>query len=192
MLRPLILLIASVFLLGPAGGAEAQVTVTGPPSPTTRALTTWFTGHIPAKFQARERVNVQPLPDADMDEYLHDGDEGSHSEDDDDDTIDGVFVNHPPRILLRIPDSGAPDFYTFAHEYGHYLWFDVLTKDDRKRYTALYDKQKAAHKLITDYAADSVEEGFAEAFAAEVNAPATLLHRDPLSARFLLDWPKER
>ena len=198
MFRPLVLLSASVFLLLPLG-AKAQVTVAGPPSPTGRALTAWFAQHIPAKFQARETLEVQPLPDFDMDEYLHRGDSDDHSQnnsqsnsEDDDDEIDGVFVNHPPRILLRVPESGKLDFTTFAHEYGHYVWFDLLTSGDRKRYAALYAKQKSAHKLITDYAAESVEEGFAEAFAADINAPASLLHQDPLSSRFLAEWPKER
>ena len=173
------------------------MTVAGSPSPTAHALTAWFAQHIPAKFQARGAFEVRPLPDFDMDEYLHGGDSDDNSPNsnaqdskDDDDEIDGVFVNNPPRIVLRVPESGKLDFYTFAHEYGHYVWFDLLSKGDRKRYEVLYDKQKAAHKLITDYAAESVEEGFAEAFAASVNAPATLLHQDPLSFRFLAAWPK--
>ena len=100
-----------------------------------------------------------------------------------------MFVNDPPQIILRIPDSGKIDFGTFAHEYGHYVWFDLLTKDDRKRYKTLYEKQKSAHKLITDYAYESVEEGFAEAFSADINDPAALLHQDSLSSQFLSRWP---
>ncbi len=202
MPRLLVLLSASVFLLLPLG-ARAQMTVAGPPSPTAHALTAWFAQHIPAKFQARGAFEVRPLPDFDMDEYLHGGDSDNHSGSDsqnnsqnnsqnDEDEIDGVFVNNPPRIMLRVPESGKLDFYTFAHEYGHYVWFALLTKGDRKRYEVLYDKQKAAHRLITDYAAESVEEGFAEAFAAETSTPATLLHQDPLSFRFLAAWPKDR
>ncbi len=202
MSRPLVLFFVlftlPVLLLLPLG-AKAQMTVAGPPSPAGRALTIWFAQHIPAKFQAHGTFEVQPLSDFDMDEYLHggDSDDNSHSNSqsnsqDDDDEIDGVFVNHPPRILLRVPESGKLDFTTFAHEYGHYVWFDLLTGSDRKRYAALYAKQKSAHKLITDYAAEGVEEGFAEAFAAETMTPATLLHQDPLSARFLSEWPAKK
>ncbi len=198
MPRPFVLLSASVFLLLPLG-AQAQMTVAGPPSPTAHTLTVWFTQHIPAKFQARGAFEVQPLPDFDMDEYLRGNAPDDHSQnnshnnsEDDEDEIDGVFVDHPPRITLRVPESGKIDFDTFAHEYGHYVWFDLLTRSDRKRYGAVYDRQKAAHKLITDYAAESVEEGFAEAFAADINAPLALLHQDPLSYRFLSDWPKEK
>ena len=82
-----------------------------------------------------------------MEAYLHtrDGDDGqdqnSHA---DDGEIDGVFEADPDRITLRIPASGQPDLYTFAHEYGHYVWFNLLSRDDRRRYEGLYRKQKAA------------------------------------------------
>ena len=192
MPRPVILFLAPVLLLLPLG-AKAQMTVAGPPSPTAHALSDWFTKHIPAKFQAHGTFEVRPLSDFDMDEYLHgDSDDTQNNSQDDDDEIDGVFVDDPPCITLRIGEADTIDFDTFAHEYGHYVWFDLLTRADRRRYGAVYDKQKAAHHLITDYAAESVEEGFAEAFAADINAPLSLLHQDPLSYRFLSDWPKEK
>jgi len=191
MSRLNVLLLTLVFLLL-SGGAQAQMTVAGPPSPTGRALMAWAAKHVPAKFQAREPLEVSPLSESGMDDYLRDGDNPQNKSQGDDDEIDGVFVNHPPRILLRIPDSGRVDFDTLAHEYGHYVWFDLLSKDDRNRYKALYEKQKSAHKLITSYAAESVEEGFAEAFSAEMTAPAALLRTDPLSARFLADWSLKR
>lgn len=191
MLRLNVLLLTLVFLLLP-GGAQAQMTVAGPPSPTGRALMAWAAKHVPAKFQAREPLEVSPLSESGMDDYLRDGDNPQNKSQGDDDEIDGVFVNHPPRILLRIPDSGRLDFGTLAHEYGHYVWFDLLSKDDRNRYKSLYDRQKAGHKLITSYAAESVEEGFAEAFAAEITAPSALLRTDPQSARFLADWLPKR
>ena len=191
---PLTVLLAGVlFLLLPLG-VKAQMIVAGPPTPAARALTAWFGQHIPAKFQAHGPFAVSALSDAAMDDYLHDGDNsdaGAQSDsEDDDEEIDGVFVNDPPQIFLRVPPSGDLDFDTFAHEYGHYVWFNLLTKNDRKQYEALYQKQKSAHKLITDYAAESVEEGFAEAFSADMNAPAILLHQDPLSYQFLSEWPK--
>ena len=192
MLRVFVLVFVLGFLLWPVH-ASAQMTVAGPPTPTAHALTAWAAKHIPAKFQAVCLLEVSPLSDFGMDDYLHDGDHSqNNSHGGDDDEIDGVFVNHPPRILLRIPNSGRLDFATFAHEYGHYVWFDLLTNDDRKRYKALYDRQKAARKLVTSYAAESVEEGFAEAFAAETTSPAALLRADPLSAKFLADWPPKR
>ena len=106
--------------------------------------------------------------------------------------IDGVFENDPPSITLRLPSSGVPDDLVFAHEYGHYVWFDILSDEDRRRYRTLYDRQKAAHSLVTEYAADSVEEGFAEAFSYYVGQPAILARRDALSFAFLAQWPGKR
>ncbi len=206
-----------VILLG--GGAlllltrpsAAQVTVAGPATPTARALTLWFQQHVPAKFQTRDKVEVQALSDAAMDDYLHtDDDEDTQNSDtqnsdtqnsdtqnsdaqsdaDSDEEVDGVFTDDPPQIFLRISDPSRPDFATFAHEYGHYVWFDLMTKDDHKRYKAIYDRQKSAHRLVSEYAAESLEEGFAEAFSADIVDPASLQHQDPLSYQFLSRWPK--
>ena len=184
-----ILLLTSGLLLAPHP-VSAQMAVVGPPTPATRTLTTWFQQHIPVRFQARGRIEVQPLSDDAMDDYLHDGTSDSeNNSDDDDDDIDGVFVDDPPQIVLRVPVSGHLDFYTFAHEYGHYVWFDLLSQDDRKRYKALYERQRSARHLITDYASDCVEEGFAEAFSYDINDPSALQHQDPLSYQFLSRWP---
>lgn len=174
--------------------AIAQMTVTGPPGPAAHALTVWFGQHIPLRFQAHGRFEVQPLSDPEMEAYLHEADSDSDSDsavasnDSDDDEIDGVFVDDPPKIILRVPPSGQVDFGTFAHEYGHYVWFELLSKDDRKRYRDLYGRQKAAHHLVSDYAAASVEEGFAEAFSADINDPVSLQHHDALSYQFLSRW----
>ena len=191
----LIPLLAAGLLLLP-NPAHAQLTVDGPPTPTAHALAAWFQKHIPAKFQAHTPVEVQPFSDTGMESYLHNGDpdsenNSSHSENSaDDDEIDGVFVNAPPQIILRIPPSGKLDYPTFAHEYGHYVWFNLLSKDDRNQYKFIYKHQKSAHKLITDYAYESVEEGFAEAFSADIIHPAALRHQDELSYQFLNRWPE--
>ncbi len=113
------LLMAGLLLAPPQ--ARAQVAVDGPATPAARALTAWVGQHVPAKFQARERLEVQPLGSPAMDDYLHNGDsqDGSKDAPDDDGDIDGVFANDPPQITLRIPSDGQPDMYTFAHEYGH-------------------------------------------------------------------------
>lgn len=156
------------------------------------ALLGWFGKHIPARFQARERFVVTPLSDRDMDSYLaaQDTDEGDSSSNShtDDAGIDGIFEDDPPRITLRLPAGTAPDVATFAHEYGHYVWFHRLSEGDRKAYDGLYKHQKDARKLITPYAETNIEEGFAEAFSAYVNTPPALRKRDPLSFDFLRTW----
>ena len=188
----LVLLLAAGILLGPPR-AHAQVVVadTAPPA-AARTLLGWFGKHIPARFQARDRFVVTPLSDRDMDSYLAAQDTGedddSSSSHADDEGIDGIFEDDPPRITLRLPAGEAPDVGTFAHEYGHYVWFHQLSKDDRKSYEGIYKRQKDAHKLITPYAETNVEEGFAEAFSAYVNTPSALQKRDPLSFDFLRAW----
>lgn len=184
-------LLAAGLLLAPSR-AGAQIVVTGPATPAARSLTAWFTRHIPARFQARGRFEVNPLSDAEMRDYLRANDDGrdqdqsAHADDGD---IDGVFEADPDRITLRIPSSGRPDLYTFAHEYGHYVWFNLLSRDDKRRYEGLYRRQKAAHHLVTRYAQTDTEEGFAEAFSFYLNDPALLLRRDVLSSQFLSQWP---
>lgn len=181
-------LLAVSLLLAPHQ-AGAQIIVTGPDTPTARALTSWFSRHIPARFAARGRFEVRPLDDDAMEAYLQEGDtdtgQSSHA---DEGEIDGVFEDDPPRITLRIPASGHPDLATFAHEYGHYVWFNLLTRDDKKRFENLYNKQKARHHLVTRYAETDVVEGFAEAFSFYTAAPPLLLHRDALSYQFLSQW----
>ena len=184
-------LLAAGLLLAPPP-AQAQVSISGPVTPQSRALTTWFHHHIPVRFGPRDRFEVYPLSDAAMEAYLYvdnaggDSDENSHQ---DDGEIDGIFESGPPRITLRVPATGLPDMYTFAHEYGHYVWFNILSGDDRRRYRKLYDKQKDAHRLVTRYAETDAEEGFAEAFSFYVCQPPVLQRRDGLSYQFLSQWP---
>ncbi len=187
----LVPLLAAGLLLAPRG-AGAQIVVTGPATLTARSLTSWFAHHIPARFEARGRFEVHPLNDGEMEAYLRDGDSDSDQDQSShagDGEIDGVFEDNPARITLRIPASGQPDLYTFAHEYGHYIWFNLLSRDDKKRYEGIYKKQKALHHLVTRYAQTDVEEGFAEAFSFYANEPPLLLRRDALSYQFLSQWP---
>ncbi len=175
----------------PRAHAQVVVSDTAPPA-TAHILLGWFNQHIPARFQARDHFVVTPLSDRDMDSYLAAQDTGedddssnSHA---DDSGIDGIFEDDPPRITLRLPAGATPDVGTFAHEYGHYVWFHLLSKNDRKAYEGIYKRQKDAHKLITPYAETNVEEGFAEAFSAYVNTPAALQKRDLLSFDFFRAW----
>ena len=93
--------------------------------------------------------------------------------------IDGVFESDPDRMALRLPAGGDMDMFTFAHEYGHYVWFHLLEQGRppslRERCTSV---SRAAHHLVTRYAATDVEEGFAEAFSFYVCEPPMLARRD--------------
>ena len=185
--------LAAGLLLAPRV-ATAQLIVTGPPSPTSALLSSLFDRNIPAKFRSKEQFEVHPLTESQMVSYLQDasGDTPSdHNSRTDDGTIDGIFEDNPPRITLLVPDNGPPDLFTFAHEYGHYVWYDLLTRDDRKRYEAVYKKQRAARHLVTRYAETDMEEGFAEAFSFYALEPPLLRHRDGASYQFLSAWPAQ-
>lgn len=154
-------------------------------------LQAWCEHHIPRMFQPKARVTVRNLSDHQMAAYLSGGDsavdqdsKSSHTPTGDDDDIDGIYENGPPRITLRIPKSGSVDMMTFTHEYGHYVWFNLLSKNDRSRYEKIYKRQAAANHLVTRYAATDLEEGFAEAFSFYVNQPLLLERRDSASSDF--------
>jgi len=190
-LLPLVPLLAAGLLLA-SSPARAQLSVSGPATRQSRALTNWFHHHIPVRFGARDRFGVDPLDDAAMEAYLYvenaDGDGGQDSHGGDG-QIDGIFENNPSRITLRVPAVGLPDMSTFAHEYGHYVWFNILSGDDRRRYERLYDRQRQSHHLVTRYAETDAVEGFAEAFSFYVCAPPLLQRRDGQSYQFLSQWP---
>ena len=181
--------LAVLFAALPHAGRAQMVVLGGAPSEA-RALTAWYGAHVPPRYRVRSRLTVRSFNDRQMAAYLKD-DSGGDSDrlpsggDGGDGDIDGVFEEDPPQITLRTPASGTPDVFTFAHEYGHYVWFEILRPDDRRRYEALYRKQRAARHLVTAYAATDVEEGFAEAFSFYANEAPILAHRDPLSYQFL-------
>lgn len=188
--RPICVLMIGLSLgfLASLRPAQAQLIVSGPVTPVSRALQAWYDHHMPRHFQARETFTVTPFDDQQMEAYLKgdssDSEASSHAGEDDGD-VDGVFVDSPPRITLRIPDGGEPDMYTFAHEYGHYVWFDQMSESDRRHYRDIYDRQKAQNHLVTRYAATDCDEGFAEAFSFYVAEPPLLARRDPASFQFL-------
>ena len=201
-LRRALTLAAVVSALGVAGAqsASAEIVVSGSNTVVCPPLQAWCEHHIPKMFQPKARVTVRNLSDRQMAAYLSGGEsavdqdsKSSHTSSGDDDDIDGIYENGPPRITLRIPKSGAVDLMTFTHEYGHYVWFNLLSKNDRSRYEKIYKRQAAANHLVTRYAATDLEEGFAEAFSFFVNQPVLLERRDSASSEFfstLLNAPQ--
>ncbi len=169
--------------------ASAQIVVSSPSPLAARNLTAWYVHHIPLRFRADSRLPIRELPDAEMNTYLHDGSEdASHSEGDDMADIDGVYESHPDRMALRLPPKRDIDMYTFAHEYGHYVWFHLLSDSDRRRYDVIYQHVRATGHLVTPYAQNGVEEGFAEAFSFYAAQPPILAARDAASFQFLSQW----
>ena len=176
----------SLILTAPA---TAQVTFEGTQAASAHSLSAWYDQHIPLRFRATSPLNVRELSNAEMDAYLQQGNsDASHSDNGETGDIDGVFENNPDRLALRLPDDGNMEVFTFAHEYGHYVWFHLFTGDDRKRYDSVYRRQHASGHLVTRYAATDLEEGFAEAFSFYVCEGPILHHRDPASYQFLNQW----
>lgn len=173
--------------------SRADIVVKGSNGQKADEMNTWCARHIPAVFHPQTDVVVRQLNDSQMNSYLNGDSEGDNSNDrsssdNDNNDIDGVFENDPPRITLRLPADGQPDMFTFSHEYGHFVWFDLMSTDDRKQYGGIYKRSKAAHHLVTRYASTDVEEGFAEAFSFYINEAPVLRHRDPDSYAFLAQW----
>lgn len=120
---------------------------------------------LPACCQASRSVCVCLLNNQDMDACLQ-AFAAAHSRRIlNADAVDGFYQDGAKVITLRIPSATADVSATFTHEYGHYVWMNVLSPAQRGQYRKVYDTQCAAGRLVSAYAAVSVEEGFAEAFS---------------------------
>ena len=101
------------------------------------------------------------------------------------DAVDGFYQNSSPTITLRVPTSTSDVSAVFTHEYGHFIWLNVLSPTQRDQYRTLYKVQFSSNHLVSKYAAVSVEEGFAEAFSHYMRDRAFLAKRDSPSNNFL-------
>jgi len=166
--------------------AHADLAISGAGSAQQAQIKSIYAGMIPAVFKSTSALPVTVLGDHDMNSYIDRG-SGQSADTNDDDTIDGIFEDAPSRITLRGSTDASDMPFTFAHEYGHYVWETFLTKADRDNYGKIYKTQLRAHRLITDYAATDVFEGFAEAFSFYIVDKNQLSRRDNLSCQFLDD-----
>ncbi|HLJ54309.1 MAG TPA: hypothetical protein VKT77_04665 [Chthonomonadaceae bacterium] len=145
---------------------------------------------LPSPWKARDLVYVREVTDGEMDRFVERF-EGPNSKDNS--IVDGCYQANTAnddmagRITLRLSLRGENASLVFIHEYGHYVWGSLLTEADRARYRRIWREQRRCHSLITDYAGDSDEEGFAEAFAYFIHKPAALRRTDARSAAFLAD-----
>jgi hypothetical protein len=146
---------------------------------------------FPAIWKAHRIVVVREISDAEMDRLVEQFEGPS---DKSDSIVDGCYQattdneETAGRITLRESLHGENATLVFVHEYGHYVWSNVLTGADRVRYRRIWREQKRIGNLITEYAGDSDEEGFAEAFAYFIRRPAMLRRLDARSSRFLGDF----
>lgn len=109
----------------------------------------------------------------------------------DDSIVDGCYEAGGDResdpAIISLVDSlrGEEAEFVFTHEYGHFVWDEFLSDAQRGRYARLWRLQRRDGHLVTHYAADSEEEGFAEAFAHFIRKPGLLKLKDARSYQFL-------
>ncbi len=154
----------------------------------------WFRLYddLPRAWKTRRAVLLREMSERDIARLAGQlgADEGDRNGDS---VIDGCYQNAgyddnaPPLITVCDTLRGEQAGLVFAHEYGHFVWNELLSDEQRARYTRLWRSQKRAHHLITEYARDSDEEGFAEAFAYYARHASQLTRKDPASAQFLRD-----
>ena len=145
---------------------------------------------LPVAWKARELVYVREVTDDDMDRFVERF-EGPNSKDNS--IVDGCYQANRAsddtagQITLRQSLRGENAALVFVHEYGHYVWSSVLTNGDRARYHRVWREQKRTRNLVTEYAGDSDEEGFAEAFAYFIRKPGILRRLDSRSSTFMTE-----
>ena len=149
---------------------------------------------LPALWKTDQTIRVEEVPIADLnaDQVSTDASDFNGDENDNHNNApaDGEFIEDedsdtPPTIRLADNLNDDDSSLVFAHEYGHYVWNDKLTREQRRSYRRLWWRQMHAGHLVTDYASDSPEEGFAEAFSYFLQKPDQLKHKDMESWRFL-------
>ncbi len=101
------------------------------------------------------------------------------------DAVDGFYQDGSKVITLRVPSPTADVSTTFTHEYGHFVWMNLLSAVQRDQYRKVYVTQRTVGRLVSPYTAVSVEEGFAEAFSFYVQRRPLLVRKDPCSCGFL-------
>lgn len=148
---------------------------------------------IPDAWKRLRPVVVTECSDAAM-RLLVAGTERAGTHSDDDSTVDGCYQpaegkdpTAPARITLTESLSPEETELVFTHEFGHLIWDDLLTRAQRRSYASVWRRQSRACRLVTDYACECVEEGFADSFAYFLRKPAFLKKRDPRSFAFLAD-----
>ncbi len=146
--------------------------------------------HMPTWWKSKHTVVLREVTDEEMDRLVAEDQHRSPSSlQDDDSVVDGYYQcagddGSIPVITLRRTLRADAAELVFTHEYGHFVWDEKLTADERGEYRRLWVHQRRAHHLVTEYAADSPEEGFAEAYAYFIRRPAILERRDEDSYKY--------
>ena len=147
---------------------------------------------VPTIWKAQMPIHVMEVSNTEMKRYVE---QFQHRTQQASAVVDGYYQGKmadstPARIVLidsLARDNGA---FVFTHEYGHYVWSELLDANERLQYQTIWSEQKTNKRLITDYASTNEEEGFAEAFAYYLRNKSALRHKDERSYQFLLGIEK--
>ncbi len=196
ILVSLLSLSLSLLLLGPAIPARAVLRYSED-SPHA-ALWQRIYDRMPACWKSPRPVLVQEVSDEEMDHLVaRTSHRNPEERSDEDSLVDGCYENSgeadsTPTITLRESLRGEDAALVFAHEYGHFVWEQFVSRAERAQYIRLWRHQKRVGHLVTEYAGDSPEEGFAEAFSFFLRNPALLQRRDRVSSLFLQDLSHQK
>lgn len=150
---------------------------------------------LPSCWKSDRAITVRELPSAEMAALItRNGGRVSPSRIGNGIGVDGCYQKdcnsktNAGTICLCL-NQGTQAELVFAHEYGHFIWDEKLTKAHRASFKRLWQKETRAGRLITKYAGENVEEGFAEVVAYFLRQPDDLYQREPESLLFLQSLP---
>ena len=145
-------------------------------------------GSLPSKWQTSREIVVEEVSGAELKKIAAEDETEENRDDSDETDIDGCYQNagtkEPIRIFIRETLKGEEAELVFLHEYAHFVWDEFVTPDEQEIYSKIWREQKRAHRLVSEYAETSVEEGFAESLSYALRKPKLLNRRDSRSARF--------
>ena len=150
---------------------------------------------LPTRWKTTRDILVSVVPESELEKIVASNSNADSSKDEES-QIDGCYQNSgsskPIKITLRDTLRGKEAELVFTHEYAHYIWDELLTEKQRGIYANHWATQKGLNRLMTDYASESVEEGFAEAFAYYLRQPKNLRRKDTLSYQFMSGLRREK
>ena len=147
---------------------------------------------IPPEWKPSRKVIVREISSPAMDRLVA-LTSGADQHAEDNSTVDGCYQSAPegdqaPAVIsLRKGMAADEAAFVFTHEYGHFIWDEILTDADRSEFRQLWRQSKREGRLVTVYAADCDEEGFAEDVAHYLRRSSKLRRKDLPAYEFLRD-----
>lgn len=154
----------------------------------------WY-DYIPNAWKGERHIIVVEYDNRRMDSVVREKVSGLFARES---TIDGIYVSdmirryRPSYIYLRKKAKKSETAASFVHEYGHYVWNEVLTKRERDTFSRRWDNDAEIFDTYCHYSTDSPEEAFAESFSYFIRMPWVVRSKDPVTYKFLLQAERSR